>query len=108
MWSWAGATKSRRRDRACRRRGRPCWRSIGKSARRFQDDVAPVGCGPEAVDALGLEPAVGLDFVEHLFGVAEQLACDRAVGWAVEDGGELAFQFSQGEEDRSVDVLTEL
>src|SRR5438067_1134974 len=54
---------------------------------------------PEAVHAACLQPAVGLDLVEQLLCVPEQLPRCRAVGWAVEDRGVLALQLPSMEEE---------
>ena len=75
----------------------------------LEDDVVALGGrGPETVDAFGPQPVVGLDLVEHLLGVPKQLARDRAVRRALQDGGELSLQLPGVEEKGPVDVLAQL
>ena len=75
----------------------------------LEDDVVALGGrGPETIDAFGPQPVVGLDLVEHLLGVPKQLARDRAVRRALQDGGELSLQLPGVEEEGPVDVLAQL
>src|SRR5205807_6276888 len=71
-------------------------------------DVIAVGARrPETVDAACLEPAVGLDLVEQLLRVAEELARGSALRGAVQDRRVLALQLPGVEEEGPVDVLAE-
>src|SRR2546430_15830983 len=72
-------------------------------------DVVAVGTrGPEAVYPTRLKPTLGDDLVEQLLRVAEQLACRGALRRAVQDRGIFALQLPRVEEERPVDVLSQL
>jgi len=47
---------------------------------------------PESVDAFCSQPALGLDLVQQLLGVAEELARCGAMRWALEDRRELSLE----------------
>src|SRR5947209_496621 len=83
--------------------------NAGRVHRVVERDVVAVGArGPETVNAACLEPTVGLDLVEQLLRVAEELARGRALRRAVQDRRVFALELPGVEEERPVDVLAQL
>src|SRR6476660_9455777 len=74
-----------------------------------QDDIVALRMrAPETVDTLRTQPTLGLDLLQKLLGVAEELARRGAMRWALEDRRELPLQLPRMEEEGPVDVQTEL
>src|SRR5438552_13376034 len=72
-----------------------------------RDVVAVCPRRPETVDASRLQPPPGLDLVEQLLGVAEELPRGRALRRAVEDGRAVAPELPRVEEEAPVALLAQ-